>query len=153
MDRVLLVEDEREPFDFFTELCEESGYGVTWTDATSKALEYLAAQKCDSRIDIIILDANQIRPEPFQFARDDEGLRLLRLIRDNEAYDSIPIVGITKFLGRMDNRTWKAVFTGAGGQVLFQKYPDDDEFMDAVDRLVADRRAGRKFGVARANRA
>jgi CheY-like chemotaxis protein len=83
--RVLIIEDEKELLDSFSEILEDSGYETTKCEDGYKALEVLKSRTKD--FDVILLDL---------MMPNIDGLEVLRMINsDKVLYGQTPIIILT----------------------------------------------------------
>lgn len=130
---VLIVEDDDALVAFESQALQESGCDIVTTDASTEAMKIIK----ERRIDLVVLDVDEIRPKSGAPRKRGEGLRFLKELREKEGIpkERLPVVGTTIKLPP-GTGSWEGTFTLLGGNAFFEEPFDVDDLVSTVWRLL-----------------
>jgi|WetSurMetagenome_2_1015567.scaffolds.fasta_scaffold1228997_2 CheY-like chemotaxis protein len=128
---ILIVEDD-DVYRYLEErILQRAGYRTCYTDATEVAWETVNA----SQIDLIVLDADELRQKPYESKLREEGLRFLKALRASAKGEHIPVVVTTSKLP-LNAPDWRQASMNAGANAFFEHEFDLDAFVEKIGALI-----------------
>ena len=122
LEKILIIEDNRDSRDILSKLLRMSGYDVV--SAADGEIGYTAA--ASHLPDLIITDIHMPKVD---------GIEFVKRVRENGALARIPILVVTAFGGNMAR---EAIMAGADASV--EKPFDFDKFLGTVVALISQKR-------------
>lgn len=117
----LVVEDNASNFFLIARLLENMGIHCEWKTSGYEVAEYAGTL---GKIDLILMDIML----PY-----DDGFEAMRKIRQNHAFDDIPIIAVTALANSEEMN--KAILAGFNGFIA--KPLDPDEFPEQIKKILA----------------
>jgi CheY-like chemotaxis protein len=134
MKKIILVVEDDPVYRYLEErVLRQAGYVTRWTDSTSVAWSYIQ----EGWVNLLVLDADELRQQPYGTLRREEGLRFCEALRKSPqgARSVLPIVVTTAWLPH-NSPSWKDACFAVGADAFFEHDFDLDEFVATVNRLL-----------------